>query len=323
MRGYSRREALKLLASFGGLATVQQALGQVHAATPASATRQRITRFEVIPVRVHMHERVREVFAEVYRQQGINRDYYDSTLVKLYTDEGLVGVGDALLNVEDSLGSVPKAEAICKRLIGHTPWEFLMDDSLGGILMAVYDLIGQAAGLPVSRLLAPDPKSHIVQTWWSQCFPPDLMASEAKLGYDLGYRVHKVKARDFEDPVEQAEAVTSNVPDDFRIWADTNSSWGTPERAISMQIALHVSPNTLQSKHLASRTQSLRFDSLRASFLLSWPSITPRTPCHTFVKTFWMHWWSEAPLERVWSNAHSWRRSQVFLSGFNTAFSQV
>ena len=96
--------------------------------------------------------------------------------------------------MEDSLGSVPKAEAICKRLVGRSPWEFLLDDRLGGILMAVYDLIGQAASLPVSKLFAANPKSHIVQTWWSQCFPPGLMASEAKLGYELGYRVHKVKA---------------------------------------------------------------------------------------------------------------------------------
>lgn len=232
MRKYTRREILLNLTKLGAVGAVSTALGRAHAATPKSASVQRITRYEIIPVRVPMHDRVREVFAEVYRKQGINRDYYDSTLVKLYTDEGLVGIGDALQNVEDSLGSVPKTEEICKRLVGHSPWEFMLDDSLDGVLMAVYDLIGQAAGLPVSRLFAPNPKTHIVQTWWSQCFPSDLMASEAKLGYDLGYRVHKVKARDFEDPVEQAEAVTSSVPDDFRIWADTNSTWQTVERAI-------------------------------------------------------------------------------------------
>jgi len=232
MRKYSRRDLLTGLAAASGLGFVHKALGRAHESTSTSAASLRITRYEVIPVRVPMHERVHDIFAEVYRKQGINRDYYDSTLVKLYTDEGLVGIGDALLNVEDSLGSVPEAEAICQRLIGHSPWEFLMDDSLGGVLMAVYDLIGQASGLPVSRLFAPNPKKHIVQTWWSQCFPSDLMASEATLGYDLGYRVHKVKARDFEDPVEQAEAVTSAVPSDFRIWADTNGSWKTVERAI-------------------------------------------------------------------------------------------
>lgn len=232
MRKYSRRDILKTLAWLGGVGAIGTTLERVQAATSTSGVSQRITRFEIIPVRVPMHERVREVFAEVYRKQGINRDYYDSTLVKLYTDEGLIGIGDALQNVEDSLGSVPKAKAICERLIGRSPWEFLLDDSLGGVLMAVYDLIGQASGLPVSRLFAPNPKKQIVQSWWSQCFPSDLMASEAKLGYDLGYRVHKVKTRPFEDPVEQAEAVTSSVPADFRIWADANSTWETVEQSI-------------------------------------------------------------------------------------------
>ena len=99
----------------------------------------RITRYNVIPGREPMHERIREPFAAAYRKQGIFRDYYDSTLVKLYTDEGLIGIGDALLNVEDSLGSVPRAKAILERLVGRSPWEFLLDDSLGGILMAIYD----------------------------------------------------------------------------------------------------------------------------------------------------------------------------------------
>ena len=83
MRRYSRRELFRSLAPLGGLGCVQLAFGRAFGATPPSATAQRITRFEIIPVRVHMHERVREVFAEVYRQQGIDRDYYDSTLVKL------------------------------------------------------------------------------------------------------------------------------------------------------------------------------------------------------------------------------------------------
>ena len=60
-----------------------------------------------------MDERVRVVFAEVYRKQGIDRNFYESLSVKLYTDEGLVGSADALLNWSDYLGSVPTAEAIC------------------------------------------------------------------------------------------------------------------------------------------------------------------------------------------------------------------
>jgi len=232
MRRITRRDSLRTLASLGGLGSVSAALRAAGAAAPASGATQRITRFEVVPVRVPMHERIHDVFAAAYRKQGIFRDYYDSTLVKLYTDEGLVGVGDALLSVEDSLGSVPRAEAICKRLVGHSPWEFLLDDRLGGILMAVYDLIGQASGLPVSRLFAANPRKRIAQTWWSQCLPPDVMASEAKLGYELGYRLHKVKARPFEDAIEQAEAITSAVPPGFRIWADANWTLYSVGRAV-------------------------------------------------------------------------------------------
>ena len=240
MRRFTRREALRAVASIGGMASVRTALGQALAATPASGASQRISRYEITPVRVPMHERIHDVFAAAYRKQGIFRDYYDSTLVKLYTDEGLVGVGDLLNSVEDSLGSVPRAEAVCKRLVGRSPWEFLLDDSLGGVLMAVYDLLGQAAGLPVSRLFGTSPRKRIVQTWWSQCLPPDVMASEAKLGADLGYRVHKVKVRPFEDPIAQAEAITAVVPPDFRIWADANWTLGSVGRAVEMTNRLNT-----------------------------------------------------------------------------------
>ena len=278
MRRYSRRDILAALTSLGGLATVNRALGKAGMATSATGASQRISRFEIIPVRVPMHNRVRDIFAEVYRKQGINRDYYDSTLVKLYTDEGLVGIGDALLNVEDSLGSVPKAQAICKRLVGRSPWEFLLDDSLGGILMAVYDLIGQAAEMPISQLFSSKPKSHIIQSWWSQCFPPDLMASEAKLGYELGYRVHKVKARDFEDPVEQAEAVTSSVPKDLKIWADANSTWVTPERAIKFAQGLTAIPNYFAIETPFERYSIEPFRQLKGRFPLKLAEHIPENP---------------------------------------------
>ena len=240
MRRFTRRDALRAVASIGGMASIRTALGQALAATPSSGAAQRIIRYEITPVRVPMHERIHDVFAAAYRKQGIFRDFYDSTLVKLYTDEGLVGVGDLLNSVEDSLGSVPRAEAVCKRLVGRSPWEFLLDDSLGGVLMAVYDLLGQAAGLPVSRLFGTSPRKRIVQTWWSQCLPPDVMASEAKLGANLGYRVHKVKVRPFEDPIAQAEAITAVVPPDFRIWADANWTLGSVGRAVEMTNRLNT-----------------------------------------------------------------------------------
>ena len=231
MRRFTRRDALRTVASLGGLGSVGLALRDASAATPTSGASQRISRYEIIPARVPMHERIRDVFAAAYRKQGIFRDYYDSALIELYTDEGLVGIGDALANVENSLGSVERVEAILKKMVGRSPWEFLLDDSIGGALIAVYDLVGQAAGLPVARLFSPKPRKRIVQTWWSQCLPPEVMASEAKLGVERGYKVHKVKARPFEDVIEQAEAITAVVPSDYRIWVDSNWTFGSVARA--------------------------------------------------------------------------------------------
>ncbi|MCP5114118.1 MAG: mandelate racemase/muconate lactonizing enzyme family protein [bacterium] len=247
-------------------------------AASAPAGSLRITGYEVIPVRVPMHERVRDVFAEAYRKQGILRDYYDSTLVKLHTDEGLTGIGDALLNVADSLGSVPRAEAILKRMVGRSPWEFLLDDSIGGILMAVYDLIGQVTGLPVSKLFAARPENRIVQTWWSQCFPPEVMASEARLGARLGYKVHKVKARPFEDPIEQAEAICSVVPRDFRIWVDSNWTWGSVGKTLAVTERLSQFHNYFAIESPIPREDLAGYRALKGRSPLSVAEHIPRDP---------------------------------------------
>jgi L-alanine-DL-glutamate epimerase-like enolase superfamily enzyme len=200
-------------------------LAQAAAAAPASIQTMRFTKFEIMPARLPMAERVREAWIESYRLQGTFQTHYDPVFVRLHTDAGVVGVGEALM------GARP-AEAALKRMMGRSPWEFLQDDSIGGILMAVYDVLGKATGLPVCRLLSPNPKTRIQHTYWSHCLPPRLMAEEAKLAAAQGYRVHKVKARPWQDPLEQAAAMCEVVPKDYRIWADANSSWTSPSRAL-------------------------------------------------------------------------------------------
>jgi len=165
--------------------------------------------------------------------------HFFPVFVRLHTDSGLSGIGEA--KTERT-----KAEAVAKRMIGCSPWEFVQDDNIGGTLMAVYDLLGKAVGLPVSRMLAAHPKDRIVQTWWSQCFPPDLMASEARAGASQGYRVHKIKIRPWQDPIAQAAAISAVVPEDFKIWADANfwwaadNPWGDPSVWAGVDGALRV-----------------------------------------------------------------------------------
>lgn len=145
--------------------------------TPARIARAagnlRITRYEVIPTRVPMHERVREAWQKSFFLQSRFQTHFTPTIVRIFAGD-LVGVGDAMMDAG-------RAREILDSMAGRSPVEYLMDDRLGGLLTAVYDLVGQAQEMPVSRLLASNPRTRIQQTWWSQCFPPELMASEAKI----------------------------------------------------------------------------------------------------------------------------------------------
>ncbi len=191
----------------------------------AGAAKMRITRYEVIPTVVPMDVRVRDAWQRSWFLQNRYQQHHEPVAVKLHTDEGLVGIADSMM-------SPAETDRVLRGMVGQSPLDYLLDDSIRGILVAIYDLIGQASGLPVSRLFAPSPKQRIVQTYWSQCFHPDLMASEARRAESLGYKVHKVKARPWEDPIAQAEAICAAVSKDFRVWVDANAWWGSVGRTL-------------------------------------------------------------------------------------------
>jgi D-galactarolactone cycloisomerase len=216
---HSRRELLQSLFRFGAAGSAAHCLAGVAAAAPRDVTAMRITGYELLPVKIPMAAKLREAWNQSWSQQKRDQTYFSPIFVKLHSDAGLTGIGEAKTGRD-------KAEAVLKKMMGRSPWEFAHDDDIAGILIAIYDLVGKATGLPVARLLSAHPKDRIVQTWWSQCFPPALMASEAKLGAELGYRVHKIKIRPWQDPIEQVSAISAFVPKDFKIWADANAWWG-------------------------------------------------------------------------------------------------
>ncbi|MCP5116035.1 MAG: hypothetical protein GY953_34845, partial [bacterium] len=189
-----------------------------------AASKLRITKYEIIPTRVPMHERVREAWEKSFFLQNRLQTHFTPTIIRIHAGD-LVGIGDAMMPAE-------RARGILDSMVGQNPVDYLMDDRVGGVLVAICDLVGKAQEMPVSRLFASNPRPKIQQTWWSQCFPPELMASEAKLGADLGYRIHKVKARPWEDPIEQAAAICDAIPRDMRVWVDANAWWGSVGRTL-------------------------------------------------------------------------------------------
>jgi L-alanine-DL-glutamate epimerase-like enolase superfamily enzyme len=189
----------------------------------------KITRTEAIGLRIPFAQRVRENMLANYRRENSDRSYYPAWIVKIHTDAGLVGLGEAAQDPRASLAG----------LTGRSVWELLHDGSRGGaVMIAIYDLAAQAAGVPVARLFSSTPRRTIQQIWWSHSLRPALMQAEAQRALELGYRVHKIKARPYEDPVAQVAAIAEVVPQDYQILVDANGSFATPGKTLAVAEAL-------------------------------------------------------------------------------------
>lgn len=167
-------------------------LGAAYSTAASKPLRLKITRVECFGLRIPFNERVRDNMHENYRRENVDRPDYRPWIVRVHTDEGLTGLGESK---EDPRSRLPA-------MVGHTAYEFLNNGALTpGVMIAIYDLVAQAGGVPICKLFSPKPRPTVQATWWSHCLRPALLASEAKRGVELGYEVHKIKTRRYEDPV--------------------------------------------------------------------------------------------------------------------------
>ncbi len=132
-------------------------------------------------------------------------------LVKVLTDEGLVGLGDASLHVYDDKISGLMKEWFETYLVGKDPldtevhWTRLyLDDfarggaltmtAISGIDIALWDIKGKALGVPVYKLLGGALRDKIrvyANGWYTNPGTPEQNAEEAKRVVAMGYTALK------------------------------------------------------------------------------------------------------------------------------------
>ena len=177
----------------------------------------------------------------------------------VHTDEGLTGLGEGESISNDELAPY----------VGHSPFEYIMDDSVGPLQIAFYDLMGQALGLPIARLLGPS-RATAPLAWWSHCFSPAALQVEAKLALARGFRVHKIKRRAHTDVVEQVAAIAEVTPDDYEVTVDANRTFGNVERALAIGAQLKRFPQVHCLSHRSIRTISTAIAESRLSSGCTW-----------------------------------------------------
>jgi L-alanine-DL-glutamate epimerase-like enolase superfamily enzyme len=168
-----------------------------------------------------------------------NMGHSDSvhTIVQVYTDDGLVGLGEIWQPVT---AIEPQVEA----LIGKDPLTMNLENADSPWQSALYDIVAQALDVPVWRLLGDKVRDKVGVAYWSCHMVPEDTAKEAQKAAALGFTVHKLKAQ-ANDIVQQAEYMTKATEGvDYAIRVDPNCGFKYPTTAV--RLAQELAPYNIE-----------------------------------------------------------------------------
>lgn len=182
----------------------------------------------------------------------LNAGYF--VIVKIDTDEGLTGYGEASL----SMGPVFPEETyqgsqsvimdyFARALIGCDPFQIetimRMLDRLSirnfttkmAVETALFDLMGKSVGRPITDLLGGTYRETIPLSWSLGIGDPEMDAAEAVAKVAEGHRLLKIKVGFLppEKDMERLVAIRRAVGDSVDIRIDVNQGW-TPDIAIRL-----------------------------------------------------------------------------------------
>jgi L-alanine-DL-glutamate epimerase-like enolase superfamily enzyme len=170
---------------------------------------------------------------------------FDSTIIRIDTDAGLVGWGEmaplgAFYDPSFAAGARAALAELAPSLIGEDPLQPIainrrMDHVLKGhpyaksaIDMACWDLAGKNAEQPLAELLGGRFGETVALYRSVPQADPARMAEQARRYVEAGYKRIQVKVGlDPDDDIERMQAVRAALPGDVVLFADANGGWNT------------------------------------------------------------------------------------------------
>ncbi|MEE2659944.1 MAG: enolase C-terminal domain-like protein [Candidatus Latescibacterota bacterium] len=155
---------------------------------------------------------------------------YDIMLVRVSTDEGVTGWGEAQGVVDNLL----EAAQAC---VGEEPLKadpFVRPDAL---TCAFLDIAGQAWGIPLHRFFGTQVRDRVPVSYWSCPMTPEETAAEAEVGARLGFHCHKLKARP-DTIVETVKRIKDTAGPDYTVGVDPNTQFVQPSTAARLAAEL-------------------------------------------------------------------------------------
>ncbi len=189
-------------------------------------------------------------FREPYVTARGRLDRRELLLVRLHSDDGLIGLGETgplalrggpgLSEIIDCIrdeyipllqGSKPDSYNVAE-LIGRLWQASSSPQAISGVDLALWDLVGKEAGKPLWQLLGANEPPRITCNATLTAGEPGDVAQQAKRWADLGFRDFKMKVGTAND-YEQVAAVRDVVGQQANIRIDANGVWEL-EEAIAM-----------------------------------------------------------------------------------------
>jgi L-alanine-DL-glutamate epimerase-like enolase superfamily enzyme len=186
-----------------------------------------------------------------YRQREVSsliaRDGVSDVLVKMTTDDGLVGWGEACCGA-DTASVEAAVRAMAPFVVGRDPWnrDAMRRDAFvhglwqfragtgnfawAGIDMALWDLCGRACGQPLWRLLGGLQRRDATYFYYLARGTPESLREQVADGLRAGFDVYylKVGLDDAED-LAQVATVRDALGAGPRLRLDVNGAWDLPQ----------------------------------------------------------------------------------------------
>jgi len=177
------------------------------------------------------------------------RNGVTQVLVEVFTDAGITGVGESISRpnarvIEAAIQSMKSLligadpsniEGILNNLRHVGGWHFFErvgNVAIGGLEMALWDIVGKACGKPVYELLGGMVRDRMPVMYYLFRFPLDEMVRRAKNAIANGYGTIYFKVgHDIRADIEAVEAVRAAIGNKGEIRIDANEAW-TPGTAV-------------------------------------------------------------------------------------------
>jgi len=240
MKPFSRKQFLKMM-GLGALGSSLQAswglASQKMEEARAGAKTLKIKDVEIYYFDIKLSEPFTIALGTVYSSNGV--------LIRILTDSGIIGIGESCpyqpVTGDTQQTNIDAAQDLREMLKGKDPLAIESANQLFGAYfhsnpsivaafdMALYDILGKVAGLPVFRLLGGD-KNTFETDVTTGIDTPENMVKNAKAHIAAGFKTLKVKiGEDPDQDVVRLQAIRDAIGYDHPIRIDANQGYTVPQ----------------------------------------------------------------------------------------------